>query len=147
MPERNQCEAGFALMPAVECGNLWTVGLLPARGETALNASVLNRYRQLLLAKQRELLPATRRTSLTAGRAEGHGGDPTDRASEEAQTALRVLPRAMGRQLGLDPHKIHSPRCPLFASTWVPTSPKAATARDLDPIKLLPCFFILAAPL
>ncbi len=55
-----------------------------------MNASVLNQYRQLLLAKQRELLPATLRTSLTAGRAEGHGGDPTDRASEEAQTTLRV---------------------------------------------------------
>ncbi len=66
------------------------MGLLPAWGETAVNAPVLNQYRQLLLAKRDELLPATLRTSLTAGRAEGHGGDPTDRASEDAQTTLQV---------------------------------------------------------
>jgi DnaK suppressor protein len=55
-----------------------------------MNASVLNEYKKPLLAKRDELLPATLRTSLTAGRAEGHRGDPTDRASEEAQTALQV---------------------------------------------------------
>ena len=55
-----------------------------------MNASVLNQSRQLLLAKHDELMPATLRTSLTAGRAEGHGGDPTDRASEDTQTALQV---------------------------------------------------------
>ncbi len=66
------------------------MGLLTAWGETAVKPSVLNQYRQLLLAKRDELLPATLRTSLIAGREEGHGGDPTDRATEEAQTALRV---------------------------------------------------------
>ena len=50
----------------------------------------LDRYKRLLLAKRDELLPATLRTSLTAGTAEGHRGDPTDRASEDAQTALQV---------------------------------------------------------
>lgn len=50
----------------------------------------LERYKRLLMAKRDELLPSAHRTSLTAGRAEGHGGDPTDRASEEAQTALQV---------------------------------------------------------
>jgi DnaK suppressor protein len=48
------------------------------------------RYERLLLAKRQELLSGTLRTLLTAGGAEGHGGDPTDRASEEAQTALQV---------------------------------------------------------
>ena len=55
-----------------------------------MDAIDLNRYKRLLLAKRDELLPATLRTSLTAGRSEGHGGDPTDRASEDAQTALQV---------------------------------------------------------
>lgn len=55
-----------------------------------MNAPLLNECKQLLLAKRDELLPATLRTSLTAGREEGHGGDPTDRASEDAQTALQV---------------------------------------------------------
>ena len=52
--------------------------------------SALNQYRRLLLAKRDELLPATQRASLTAGRPEGHGGDPTDRATEDAQTTLQV---------------------------------------------------------
>ncbi len=55
-----------------------------------MDAIDLDRYKRLLLAKRDELLPATLRTSLTAGRAEGHGGDPADRATEEAQTALQV---------------------------------------------------------
>ena len=55
-----------------------------------MDASGLNQYRQLLLAKRDDLLPATLRTSLTAGRVEGHGGDVTDRASEDAQTTLQV---------------------------------------------------------
>ena len=55
-----------------------------------MNAKALKRYQQLLLAKRDELVSATLRTSLTAGRPEGHRGDPTDRASEEAQTTLRV---------------------------------------------------------
>src|SRR5947209_20331841 len=50
----------------------------------------LDRYGRLLLAKRQELLAGTHRTLLTAGGAEGHGGDPTDRATEEAQTALQV---------------------------------------------------------
>ena len=72
---------------------MWqTIGpeLRTAWEETAVNASVLNQYRQLLLAKREELSPATLRTALTAGRAEGHGGDVTDRASEDAQTTLQV---------------------------------------------------------
>ena len=55
-----------------------------------MNASLLNEYKQLLLAKRDELVSATLRTSLTAGREEGHGGDPTDRTSEDAQTSLQV---------------------------------------------------------
>ncbi len=55
-----------------------------------MDARNLDRYKRLLLAKRDELLPGTRRTSLTAGREEGRGGDPTDRASEDAQTALQV---------------------------------------------------------
>jgi|SRR5437016_3692918 len=55
-----------------------------------MDATDLNRYKRLLLAKRDELLPATLRTSLTAGRAEGPRGDPADRATEEAQTALQV---------------------------------------------------------
>lgn len=55
-----------------------------------MDARKVDGYKRLLLAKQHELLPATPRTSLTAGRAEGHGGDPTDRASEEVQTTLQV---------------------------------------------------------
>ena len=43
-----------------------------------------------MLAKRQELLTGTLRTLLTAGGAEGHGGDPTDRAAEEVQTALQV---------------------------------------------------------
>src|SRR2546428_14029201 len=50
----------------------------------------LDRYERLLLAKRQELLTGTLRTLLTAGGAEGHGGDPTDRATEEVQTALQV---------------------------------------------------------
>ena len=50
----------------------------------------LDRYERLLLAKRQELLADTSRTLLTAGGAEGHGGDPTDRATEEVQTALQV---------------------------------------------------------
>jgi len=50
----------------------------------------LRRYERLLLAKHDELLAGTVRTVLTAGRAEGRGGDPTDRATEETQTALQV---------------------------------------------------------
>ena len=50
----------------------------------------LDRYERLLLAKRQELLAGTRRTLLTAGGAEGHGGDPTDRATEEVQTLLQV---------------------------------------------------------
>jgi DnaK suppressor protein len=50
----------------------------------------LDRYERLLLAKRQELVTGTLRTLLTAGRAEGHGGDPTDRATEEVQTALQV---------------------------------------------------------
>ena len=50
----------------------------------------LDRYERLLLAKRQELLAGTSRTLLTAGAAEGHGGDPTDRATEEVQTALQV---------------------------------------------------------
>jgi RNA polymerase-binding transcription factor len=55
-----------------------------------MDARNVDGYKRLLLAKRDELLPATLRTSLTAGRAEGHEGDPTDRATEEAQTTLRV---------------------------------------------------------
>jgi len=55
-----------------------------------MDARNLDRYKRLLVAKRDELLPATLRTSLTAGKAEGHGGDPTDRASEDAQTVLQV---------------------------------------------------------
>src|SRR5947199_7546228 len=50
----------------------------------------LDRYERLLLAKRQELLAGTLRTLLTAGGAESHGGDPTDRATEEIQTALQV---------------------------------------------------------
>ena len=50
----------------------------------------LDRYERLLLAKRQELLTGTLRTLLTAGGAEGHAGDPTDRATEEVQTALQV---------------------------------------------------------
>ena len=50
----------------------------------------LDRYERLLLAKRQELLAGTLRTLLSAGGAEGHGGDPTDRATEEVQTALQV---------------------------------------------------------
>ena len=50
----------------------------------------LDRYERLLLAKRQELLAGTLRTLLTAGGAEGHGGDPTDRVTEEVQTALQV---------------------------------------------------------
>ena len=50
----------------------------------------LERYERLLLAKRQELVTGTLRTLLTAGGAGGHGGDPTDRATEEAQTALQV---------------------------------------------------------
>ena len=35
-------------------------------------------------------MTGTLRSLLTAGGAEGHGGDPTDRATEEVQTALQV---------------------------------------------------------
>ena len=50
----------------------------------------LVRYERLLLAKRQELVTGTLRTLLTAGGTEGHGGDPTDRATEEVQTALQV---------------------------------------------------------
>ena len=50
----------------------------------------LDRYKRLLLAKRQELLAGTLRTLLTAGGAEGHGGNATDRATEEVQTALQV---------------------------------------------------------
>src|SRR5947208_2446700 len=50
----------------------------------------LDRYERLLLAKRQGLVTGTLRTLLTAGGAEGHGGDPTDRATEEVQTALQV---------------------------------------------------------
>src|SRR3989442_2230096 len=50
----------------------------------------LERYERLLLAKRDELLAGAPRTLLATGRAEGHGGDPTDRATEEVQTALQV---------------------------------------------------------
>jgi DnaK suppressor protein len=59
-------------------------------GELAVNALLLNEYKLLLLAKRDELVSATLRTSLTEGREEGHGGDPTDRATEDAQTVLQV---------------------------------------------------------
>ena len=50
----------------------------------------LDRYERLLLAKRQELQVGTLRPLLTAGGGEGHGGDPTDRATEEVQTALQV---------------------------------------------------------
>jgi DnaK suppressor protein len=56
----------------------------------AVNASGLNQYKQLLLAKRSELLPATVGTLLNAGGAEGWPGDPTDWATEETQTTLRA---------------------------------------------------------
>jgi len=64
--------------------------MLRAAGETAVNASSLDQYKRLLLAKRRELLPATVGTFLNAGRAEGWPGDPTDRATEESQTTLQA---------------------------------------------------------
>jgi len=50
----------------------------------------LDRYERLLLAKRQELLAGTLRTLLATAKEEGHGGDPTDRATEEVQTALQV---------------------------------------------------------
>src|SRR5690349_549578 len=50
----------------------------------------LKRYERLLLAKRDELLAGAPRTLLAAARAEGHGRDPTDRATDEAQTLLQV---------------------------------------------------------
>jgi DnaK suppressor protein len=50
----------------------------------------LERYERLLLVKRQELVTGALRTLLTAGGAEGHAGDPTDRATEEVQTALQV---------------------------------------------------------
>ncbi len=55
-----------------------------------MNASGLDQYKRLLVAKRCELLPATAGTSLNSGRAEGWPGDPTDRATEEAQTILQA---------------------------------------------------------
>ena len=64
--------------------------MLRAAGGTAVNASSLDQYKRLLLAKRRELLPSTVGTFLNAGRAEGWPGDPTDRATEESQTTLQA---------------------------------------------------------
>ena len=50
----------------------------------------VDRYERLLLAKRQELLAGTLRTLLATGKEEGHGGDPTDRATDEVQTALQV---------------------------------------------------------
>jgi DnaK suppressor protein len=55
-----------------------------------VNTSGLNQYKRLLLAKQRELLPATVGTLLGAGGAEVRPGDPTDRATKETQTTLEA---------------------------------------------------------
>jgi DnaK suppressor protein len=55
-----------------------------------VNASSLDQYKRLLLAKRRELLPATVGTFLNSGRAERWRGDPTDRATEESQTTLQA---------------------------------------------------------
>jgi DnaK suppressor protein len=55
-----------------------------------MNATEADPYKRLLLAKRDELLPPSLKVLLTAGREEGHAGDPTDRATEEAMTALQV---------------------------------------------------------
>jgi len=65
------------------------VNVLLSRGVN-MKGIHLDRYERLLLAKRDELLAGTHRALLTGGRAEGHGGDPTDRAAEETQTALQV---------------------------------------------------------
>jgi len=55
---------------------------------SAVDASALDHYKQLLLAKRRDLLTAT--LGALADRAEGLPGDPTDWATEETQTTLQV---------------------------------------------------------
>jgi DnaK suppressor protein len=55
-----------------------------------VDTSALDHYKQLLLAKRRELLPATARALSDAGGADERLGDPTDRATEETQTTLKA---------------------------------------------------------
>ncbi len=64
--------------------------MLRAAGETAVDASSLDQYKRLLLAKRRELLPSTVGTFLNAGRAEGWPGDPTDRRTAETQMTIQA---------------------------------------------------------
>jgi DnaK suppressor protein len=56
----------------------------------AVDRSALNQYKQLLLIKQRELLPATVGTLLGAGGAEVRPGDPTDRGTAETQMTIQA---------------------------------------------------------
>ena len=64
-----------------------------------MEASALDHYKQLLLAKRRELLPAMVGTLLNSGKAEGWLGDFTDRAAEESQTTLQSHLRASDSHL------------------------------------------------
>ena len=55
-----------------------------------MDASALDQYKRLLLAKRRELLPATAGTLSDAAGVDERLGDPTDWATEETQITIRA---------------------------------------------------------
>ncbi len=80
-----------------------------------MDRTKLDRYRQLLLAKRRQFLPAAPPIWRTANRSEASVGDFANQAAEEVQTGLQVR-YTRARAVCCEPSKMH-----WLESSWAPS--------------------------